>query len=122
MIKFNFRDDVYCADIYVYIGCSYEDLKRDISKDVELSVDGDENNIVGAVWEFLDSSGFLVWVKEEDDFGTIIHESLHLALKIFNSRYIKMDYNNQEPFVYYATYIIMKLKDELEKGGNNGQN
>jgi len=135
MILYKAYDALYFATVYLVAGCSFNDCKK-IMK-TQLKCDdlewGDFSGMSGGSWTIsIQERGaeevhtvFVVWMRRENDLETLIHESLHLALRIFHRSFMcPIPFEYQEPFAYYATYWVMRfwdyLKKHKKKGGKNG--
>ena len=45
-------------------------------------------------------------IKSKINYATLAHETIHTANHIFHMRYIKYDYDNDEPFAYLVEWIM----------------
>jgi hypothetical protein len=51
-----------------------------------------------------------IWLKKTKDYGTFVHELLHLVYAIFTDREIKVTVGNQETVAYYMAYWFEKIR------------
>lgn len=57
---------------------------------------------------------FIVLTKDRGlDFNTLSHEAIHIKNKIWKSRGIKLDVNNDEPEAYFMGWLMEKLSGIL---------
>jgi hypothetical protein len=54
---------------------------------------------------------FLIWVEEQKDFMTIMHESLHLVVKIFDYTGADFSGKNEETIARYQEFWVRKFMD-----------
>jgi len=61
------------------------------------------------------TKGFLVWLKEKDDYYGMVHETVHLVKRIFEAMQIPFNEDNHEIIAYYQNYWVRKFWDKMCK-------
>lgn len=59
--------------------------------------------------------GYNVWVKDKTDYHSMVHETLHLVVKIFDKKGIPFNAENHELIAYYQGYWVRKFWHTMSK-------
>ena len=111
-------DPIYSTDIVLVIG-SREYLKKVSAKKFKLELS--TNPTSAGICFFVEGDNGrtynLIWFAKNDwlikDYGIIAHECLHAAMRGLESIDFKLDYDNQEPLVYYFEFIYQSVLKKL---------
>ena len=113
--------ELYNAVIVFALGCTKEsiiDYVKDNTKEgsgIPEMLEKDMSDLnktpfAGQCDHYDDPEMFLVWMKEFDngnsgDWSSLTHELFHLTMHIMDSREVKYDPSNHEPFAYLNGYL-----------------
>jgi hypothetical protein len=98
-------------------GCSYIELNQFLKDNygvAEFVAEYDEGGltcIVDYVTDGENSRIFLVWSEKNDDIFTIMHETLHLVVKIFGYTGAAFSGDNEETIARYQEFWVRKFLD-----------
>lgn len=111
--KYSINIPIYEVKINLYftdnIGYVYNNiLKFEEDKDTSQALSGTHNAAL-----------FIIFTYEYLDINTITHETFHILSEIMNSRDVKYDHYNDEPWAYLNGYINEKIFEICKKEKNN---
>lgn len=59
---------------------------------------------------------WFVWVNDNKDWKTMVHETAHLVFRILDKRLVKYNSNNDETWCYLHEFFVSKFWHEMGKG------
>jgi hypothetical protein len=118
-IKVKFICPIFHDDIYLMTG--NKDAANKFCSGLDLT---DKHR--GKCAEMADDSsklpgGFLVWVDKNENFYTMVHETLHLAKTVFEYHGVPFNQENDEFIASYQNYWVRKFWITMSKGKTNGK-
>lgn len=118
-----FYCDVYCCNIAFVLDCSSKECQEKFQRVFGKTIDDNEMSGDGCatiLYDKFNEPVFVIWVERTKQIGTLIHELIHLALQILNSRGVVLD-ESAEPLTYYVEFLYNKanklLKSKRKKNG-----
>ena len=106
-------DERYNAKVFFAHNCSHEEVAELLNKHLKTkAIEFPEWKCMGggtAAIENKSNFAYIIWVREDKAFYTIVHECFHLVWRIFHDRFINCDFDNQEAFAYYMDFWVRTL-------------
>lgn len=117
-MKYKFICPIFQIKVYLVIGdkkqlksfhCYEEDYHDAECHNIEV----EEINSDGS--EGIKNRHLLVWIKENEDYHGMVHETVHLVKRIFEIMGIPFNDNNDEIIAYYQNYWVRKFWHKMGK-------
>ena len=110
--KFKFICPIFRVEVILYLGDKKQlkvysldySINKDSLAECLLYSDKDDTPL-----------GLVVWVKDEVDYYSMVHETLHLVKRIFELKNIPFDSENDEMIAYYQGYWVRKFWNKMGK-------
>jgi len=110
--KFKFICPIFRVEVILYLGDKKQlkvysldySINKDSLAECLLYSDKDDTPL-----------GLVVWVKDEVDYYSMVHETLHLVKRIFELKNIPFDSENDEMIAYYQGYWVRKFWNKMSK-------
>lgn len=128
------NDELYKEHFHVFVG----DRKRMAAKIKKLMA-GDDfptkqiNDLADDIGDASDNAGEFIWLTNNKtnqvlrilwfrelewythNYATVAHECMHATFKLMDSRGVKFDTFNDEPFTYHHTWLMSRVLDMMMK-------
>lgn len=121
IIKYIF-DEVYRHQLLFIAGCSLGEAKKELKKyKIDFTDPEVEANGIMCSFDKKDypkmSSGIalFMWIRSRKDFYTLLHETTHLVVKVFELSNIDINSFTTENFAFYHEFWFKKLWHEMSK-------
>lgn len=117
MILKKFHCAIYGAIVLLFTDCTGEELNKKLKKDYGFQfqeLDGllgmvNQADIISKRTGEHDGTIYVIWVSDKKDFYCLVHECVHLAMRILSDREVSFTPNHQEPFAYYVEHWVREL-------------
>lgn len=109
--------EIYHARVVYVAGCGYADLNQFLKDEYGVAEfvanydDGGFTCVIDYVENGENRKIFLVWVEDADDIFTIMHESLHLVVRIFEYTGAAFSGDNEETIARYQEFWARKFTE-----------
>ena len=102
-----FYDEVFQVSVLAFHGTS----KQMAIKSKLLGIDYEPNEgAEGALQVQPNNNGFILWLKQSDDFYALLHETVHLTTEALAEKAINTELiTGDEVFAYYQAYWFRRL-------------
>jgi hypothetical protein len=116
-------EPVYRHDVFFISGCSLKEANK-ILKKYDIGFTEAENPSAGITGWFSHKDSkkikgivFAIWIENRNDFYSLVHETTHLCIKIFELSNILIDSspNTSEAFSFYLEHWVRRLWKEMSK-------
>lgn len=105
MIIKKFTCPTYNANVWYITNCDHLECKHILEKNLNAEVESwDHEDSQGFLEVYSDPNVFVVWVKNKKDQETLVHELVHLAIEILDSRGVIINVEGSETLAYYVGY------------------
>lgn len=126
MIKLQYYCEVYQAIVLVFCDCTVDEMNKYIKDEYELTLDSEEGDytVHGYTNQFeiydkatggYDGTIYIMFLRDTEDRDVLVHESVHLALRILLDRDIAVCPTHQEPVAYYIESWQRRIWEDLKK-------
>src|SRR5260221_10750108 len=107
----NLYEPIYKARVHFVYNSTVEELNDWLKKQKREELDLEKSSM--GIFHAFDvpditnegrATAYLVFIHKDADIGTLVHESLHLVIKIFDDVGIEISSKNDEQLAYYQGY------------------
>ena len=112
--QYNIQDDMFQFKVNVFTGGRYDDLRKLISRTLDVELEEYEDRTRGLFSE-VSPNTYVFWVESINDTITLTHEVLHLVFYICREKGIGLSEESEEVFAYMQGWWmdkILKLKSK----------
>lgn len=113
-----FYEPLFKVEVWLLTGYEPVEIEkwfksRKIERDDQIDISED----IGGYWRIPENSKYphIVWVRKFDNYYTLTHELVHLALAIMKNKGIPVDLANEEMIAYLVEYYVKTFWREISK-------
>jgi hypothetical protein len=107
-------DPVFRSETLFYVCKNGNEAMSHAKKKYNVSLDADgfagfKGTCVELICKKTNITAWMIWIGENKDWKTMVHETAHLVFRILDKRLVKYDSSNDETWCYLHEYFVSEF-------------